>query len=115
MENGRGVCVLDPHGDLVDNLLNYVPKCRTNGVLLFDAGDRESPVAFNPLATNGHLDPTLVADGVLTAFMKVFGFDAGAAPRMLHIFRNCLLALVSPRDDSNLISVQKLLTDEAFR
>ena len=115
MENGRGVCVLDPHGDLVESLLDYVPKSRTNSVLLFDAGDRDLPVAFNPLATNGHLDPTLVADGVLTAFMKVFGFDAGAAPRMLHIFRNCLLTLVSIRDDSNLISVQRLLTDAAFR
>ena len=37
MENGRGVCVLDPHGDLVESLLDYVPKRRTNSVLLFDA------------------------------------------------------------------------------
>ena len=115
MAKGRGVCVLDPHGDLVDSLLDYVPKQRTNEVLLFDAGDREFPVGFNPLATNGHLDPVLVADGVLTAFQKVFGFDAGQAPRMLHIFRNCLLTLVSVRDDANLVSVQRLLTDDSFR
>ena len=111
----RAVCLIDPHGDLTESLLDHVPKHRTNDVLLFDAGDRSRPVAFNPLATGGRLDPVLVADGVVTAFQKVFGFDPGQAPRLLHIFRNCLLALVSHSHDATLISVQRMLVDEPFR
>lgn len=111
----HGVCVVDPHGDLVETLLDFVPPRRTNEVLLLDAGDQEYPVGFNPLSTAGRLDPTLVADGVLTAFQKVFGMEAASAPRLLHIFRNCLLALISHRDDATLICVQRMLTDDSFR
>lgn len=115
MKQGRAVCVIDPHGDLAESLLNFVPKHRTNDVVLFDAGDREFPVGFNPLATNGTLDPVLVCDGVLVAFQKVFGFDAGQAPRMLHILRNTLLAVVGNEQWSTLLHVQKMLVDKTFR
>jgi energy-coupling factor transporter ATP-binding protein EcfA2 len=115
LRNNRGVCVVDPHGDLIDTLLDLVPPRRTNDVLLLDAGDQKYPVGFNPLSTSGRLDPTLVADGVLTAVQKVFGMEAATAPRLLHIFRNCLLALIGHRDDATLISVQRMLTDDSFR
>lgn len=115
MRSGRGVCVIDPHGDLVDSLLDFVPSRRTNSVLHLDAGDRDYPIGFNPLATGGRLDPVLVADGVLTAFSKVFGMEAANAPRLLYIFRNCLLSLISDRDEFTLIGVQRMLTDDAFR
>ena len=115
MRSGRGVLVLDPHGDLVDTLLDFVPTRRTNSVLYLDAGDRDFPIGFNPLATGGRLDPVLVADGVITAFSQVFGMEAANAPRLLYIFKNCLLALISDRDEFNLIGVQRMLTDDAFR
>lgn len=59
-------------------------------------------------------DPTLVADGVLTSFKNVFGFDDGSAPRLLHIFRNCLLSLIGT-PDASLTGVQRLLVDASFR
>jgi len=59
-------------------------------------------------------DPTLIADGVLTAFKNVFGFDDGSAPRLLHIFRNCLLSLVGT-PDASLAGVQRMLVDASFR
>lgn len=115
LNHDRSICVLDPHGELIDSVLDFVPKRRTNDVLLFDAADRQQPIGFNPLATGGRMDPILVADGVLTAFQNVFGFDAAAAPRLIHIFRNCLLALITPADQYSLIAVQRMLTDESFR
>lgn len=47
---GRGVCLIDPHGDLADAVRTVVPKRRRNDVILFDAGDRSRPIAWNPLA-----------------------------------------------------------------
>ena len=111
---GCGVMLIDPHGQLADDVLQHIPKRRTNDVIVFDAGDRVSPIGFNPLIGPPGTDPSLIADGVLTAFKNVFGFDEATAPRLLHIFRNSLLSLVG-RPDASLLTVQKLLTDALFR
>jgi hypothetical protein len=114
IDAGRGVVLIDPHGQLVEEVLDFVPRRRTNDVILFDAGDREYPIPFNPLVGPPSSDAGLVADGVLTAFKKVFGFDETSAPRLLHIFRNCLLSLIG-RPDAALLAVQRLLTDANYR
>ncbi|MCA9076547.1 MAG: ATP-binding protein [Planctomycetaceae bacterium] len=114
MQQGRGVIVIDPHGQLIEDVLDHIPRRRTNDVILFDAVDRRYPVPFNPLQGPPGSDPTLVADSVLTALKKVFGFDEATAPRLLHIFRHCLLTLVG-RPDTTLLSVQRLLVDAGFR
>ncbi len=110
---GRGLAVIDPHGDLAENTLNYVPKFRKNDIIYFDPADPNS-IPFNPLMVPPGSDKTLVADGVLSAFQKVFGMDESQAPRLLHIFRNCLLSLVE-MPSASLIDVQRLLVDEMFR
>ncbi len=114
IEQNRGVVLVDPHGQLIEEVLEFVPPRRTNDVILFDASDRAFPVGFNPLIGPPGSDPTLIADGVLTAFKNVFGFDEATAPRLLHIFRNSLLSLIGRRDAS-LIAVQRLLTDVNYR
>lgn len=110
---GRGLAIIDPHGDLAENTLNYVPKFRKNDIIYFDPADPNS-IPFNPLMVPSGSDKTLVADGVLSAFQKVFGMDESQAPRLLHIFRNCLLSLVE-MPSASLIDVQRLLVDEMFR
>lgn len=110
---GRGVVLIDPHGQLADEVFARVASHRTNDVVVFDAG-ADSLVQFNPLVGPRGCDSALVADAVLTAFSKVFGFDAASAPRMQHIFRNCLLSLIGTRHAS-LSSVQRLLVDAGFR
>lgn len=114
MESGRGVVLIDPHGQLAEELLDVVPKRRTNDVIYFDASDRIAPVGFNPMNGPPGIDPNLLADGVLTSFKNVFGFDAGSAPRLLHIFRNCLLTLIGT-PHASLRQVQRILTDTNFR
>ncbi len=111
---GRGVVLIDPHGQLVDDVLDHIPRRRTNDVVLFDAADRQHPVRFNPLQGPQGSDPTLIADSVLTAFKKVFGFDEATAPRLLHIFRHSLLTLVGT-PGASLSSVQRLLVDANYR
>ncbi|MEZ6055472.1 MAG: DUF87 domain-containing protein [Planctomycetaceae bacterium] len=114
MEANRGVILIDPHGQLADEVLDVVPKHRTNEVILFDASDRVAPVGFNPMLGPPGTDPTLIADGVLTSFKNVFGFDDGSAPRLLHIFRNCLLSLIGTTHAS-LTGIQRLLVDANYR
>ena len=111
---GRGVTLIDPHGDLAESALACVPSKRTNRTIYFDAGDPNHAIAFNPLSVSANSDPVLVADGVLSAFQKVFGLEEGTAPRLLHIFRNCLLTLVG-QPGTTILSVQRLLVDERYR
>lgn len=114
IEANRGVILFDPHGQLAEEVLNAIPKRRTNDVVYFDASDRVTPVAFNPLCGPPDADATLIADGVLTSFKNVFGFQDGSAPRLLHIFRNSLLSVIgTPR--ASLSAVQRLLVDANYR
>ena len=109
---GRGVALIDPHGDLAESLLPAIPAARTNDVVLFDAGDRIHPLAFNPLSCSDAMRRPLVASGVLSAFKKLYADSWG--PRLEHILRNALLALLE-MPGSSLVSVLRLLTDVRYR
>lgn len=109
---GRGVALIDPHGDLADSLLSLIPSRRTNDVVLFDAADCTAPIAFNPLYCSDVAQRPLVASGVLSAFKKLYGDSWG--PRMEHIFRNGLLAVLEDRDAS-FFSVLRILSDARYR
>ncbi|HEX4129567.1 MAG TPA: type IV secretory system conjugative DNA transfer family protein [Pirellulales bacterium] len=80
--------------------------------MYFDAGDQNHPLAFNPLADCDSRSRPLVTSGILTAFKKIWGDFFG--PRMEHIFRNCLLALLET-PDASLVSLVQLLGDGAYR
>lgn len=112
IEAGRGCCLVDPHGDLAEAILPRIAARRTNDVIYFDAGDQRHPLAFNPLADCDPQARSLVTSGVLSAFKKIWGEFFG--PRMEHIFRNCLLALLEV-PGASLVSVVQLLGDAGFR
>ena len=109
---GRGVALLDPHGDLCDALLGSIPRARINDVILFDAADRDHPLSFNLLhCPNPEMRP-LVASGIVSAFKKLYGEFWG--PRMEHILRNALLALLE-LPGATLVSLVRWLSDGRFR
>jgi hypothetical protein len=112
IEAGRGVALIDPHGDLAESVLESVSPNRTNDVVLFDAGDRGYPLAFNPLSCKRVEDRPLVASGIVSAFHKLYGDSWG--PRLEHILRNSLLALLEIPGTS-LLSLQRLLSDAQYR
>ena len=87
--SGKGVGVIDPHGDLADAVLSFVPANRTNDVVLIDPSDKEYAVAFNMLE---NVDPALnsialVFAGIFKKYMQSWG------PRLEHILRNNLAYL----------------------
>ena len=109
---GRGLALIDPHGDLAETILDTVPGHRTNDVVLFDAGDRDYPLSYNVLSCKDADQRGLVASAVVSAFKKLYGDSWG--PRLEHIFRNALLALLEVPGTS-LLSLQRLLSDTQYR
>ncbi len=110
---GNGVGVIDPHGDLAEAALRFVPKNRRNDVILFDPADRSFPISFNILECreNGG-DRHLVASGVVGVFKKIFAESWG--PRLEHILRNTILALAEAGGTS-LLGIPRMLADQHYR
>lgn len=109
---GHGVGVLDPHGDLVDSVLRYVPEERMDDVVYFNPADFDYPVAFNPLE---QVPPELrvrVTIGFIDIFKKLFGNNW--TNRLEHVLRYTTLALLdSP--NTTVLSILKMLSDKNYR
>ena len=112
LATGRGVGLIDPHGDLAEQVLSLVPPARDGEVLYFDPADVDHPVAFNPLWVRDPREGTLVASSAVGAMRKLYGEFWG--PRLEHFLRNALLALLETPRPSFLL-LQKLLTDREYR
>jgi hypothetical protein len=112
LDNGEGVGVLDPHGDLVDNILRYIPRHRIKDVVLFDPSDTDFPIAFNPLMNVGDAYKMQVTIGFIDIFKKLFGTNWSS--RLEHVLRYTTLALLdSP--NTTVLSILKMLTDKNYR
>jgi hypothetical protein len=111
LQAGRGVGLLDPHGDLAERVLAAVPQPRTNDVVVFDPSDESYAVGFNPLACFDPARRDLVADDVVSAFAKVYDFSQ--TPRLRDTLRNALYVLIEQGE--TLVSLLLLLSDTAYR
>jgi hypothetical protein len=112
LKKDRGIAVIDPHGDLSDILLNYIPKHRINDVIYFNPADKDYPIVINPLEVTNKEEAELVVSGIVSIFNKIFGFSWG--PRLEYILRNSLstLAMVP---GTTLKDVPTLLTNKVYR
>jgi len=112
IREGNGLCLIDPHGDLAENVLDFVPEERVEDVIYFNPQDKEYPVPFNPLEKVHPDQHHLVAQGVISCFKKIWPDFWG--PRLEHILRFSLLTLLEyPK--RTLLDIPKLLTDKEFR
>lgn len=109
--NGRGFALIDPHGDLSEQLVARWPEHRTDFVY-WNVPDPAAPIAFNPLTASTPATRLLAASGILEVTKKLW--DDSWGPRLEHILRNALLALVEV-PGSTLADVLRLLEDDAFR
>ncbi len=112
MRNGEGVAIIDPHGDLCDILLDYVPSSRINDVAYLDPSDVAYPFHLNPLEIKNESYRELIASGIVSIFYKLYHFSWG--PRLEYILRNTILTLLHV-PDSTLLQVPELLTNEKYR
>lgn len=114
IKNGKGLCVIDPHGDLVEDILEYVPKERAKDVIIFDPSDMGRPMGLNILEAVTQTEMDLVSSQATEIFIKLFG-DEIFGPRIQHYFRNaCLTLMEDTEEGATLIDVPRIFTDDAF-
>src|SRR5437667_5297642 len=109
---GRALALLDPHGDLVERLIAAIPEKRKDDLIYFNVPDVSSPLGFNTLESVPPIRRPLAASGLLEVFKKIWIDTWG--PRLEHILRNALLALLD-QPEATLAGVLRLLDDRTFR
>ena len=72
MRSGNGIALIDPHGDLAEQVLDFVPKDRIDDVIYFNPSDMENPIAFNPLENTREGYGHLVVSGLISIFKKIW-------------------------------------------
>jgi len=112
IERGNGLCVIDPHGDVAETLLDYIPLHRIKDVIYFNPVDTDHPIAFNPIKNINPDLHHLVCSGLLSTFKKIWADSWG--PRLEYILRFSLMTLLEYRHGT-LLDITKILTDKEFR
>lgn len=108
----RGIGIIDPHGDLSETILDFIPKRRMNDVVYLEPFDTERPFSLNVLEIKNKQHKDLVSSGIVSIFYKLYGDSWG--PRLEYILRNVILTLLEV-PDATLVDVLPLLSDADYR
>lgn len=112
IQNGEGVCVIDPHGELVEGIIDKIPKHRLEDVVYFNPADLDYPVGFNVMELPDPRYKHLVASGLMSIFTKIWANVWSA--RMEYIMNNAILALLENKN-STLMGILRMLVDKDYR
>ncbi len=112
VEAGNWLCLLDPHGDLVDTVLEHIPTNRINDVILFDVSDTDFPIGFNLLQADNEDEKNRIASWVVSTFQKLF--EHSRWPRLEYILRNVVLSVIG-YPNATLMHITRILVDKDFR
>ena len=112
IQQGHGVGLIDPHGDLAEDLLLHIPPERAEQTVYFHPGDLDHPIGLNLLAQTTPEDRHLVASGIVSAFKSLWHESWG--PRLEYILHNAIAALAHC-PNTTLLGLNRLLTDAAYR
>ncbi|MBI2054879.1 MAG: type IV secretion system DNA-binding domain-containing protein [Candidatus Sungbacteria bacterium] len=118
IQNGEGVCVIDPHGDLTEYALGFVPDERLNDVIYFDPADTARPLGLNMLEYDERFpeQKTLLINELLAIFEKLFNMSIAGGPLFEQYFRNAaLLVMEDPASGNTLLEITRVLADKEFR
>ena len=118
MQQGNGCCLIDPHGELIDDMLARVPKERINDVIYFDPGDVKRPLGMNMLEfdTDKPEQKTFIVNEIQSIFNRLFD-KASMGPMFEQYMRNTLILLMedSANEPATLMEVPRVFADDAFR
>lgn len=112
IRNGNGVCFIDPHGDSIGKILDFVPPSRINDVVYFNPADLEHPIAFNILEAVESRYKHLVASGLMGVFTKIWASLWSA--RMEYILNNTILALLDSPGNT-MMGIVRMYVDKKYR
>jgi CxxC-x17-CxxC domain-containing protein len=112
IQNGRGVAIVDPHGEFAETVIKAIPTSRINDIIYFNPADQEYPIAFNVMEKVDVEYRHLIASGLVGVFKKIWADSWG--PRLEYILRNAILALLE-YPGSTLLGVTRMLVDKNYR
>jgi len=115
MEEGHGICVIDPHGDLADTALSYVPESRLEDVVYFDPSDMERPMGLNMLEYRDESQKDFVVQEMIAIFMKLFPPEM-IGPMFEHNMRNVMLTLMADKEDAGtIIDIPAMFSNDEYQ
>lgn len=112
IQSGRGVAIVDPHGEFAEKMLNFIPEHRVEDTIYFNPADLEWPIALNVIEKVSPEHRHLIASGLVGVFKKIWADSWG--PRLEYVLRNAILALLECQD-STLLGVMRILVDKSYR
>ena len=112
IHNGEGVGVVDPHGELVEDVLRKIPSSRINDVIYFNPADSNHPIGFNVLEVPEPQYKHIVVSDLMAIFTKIWANVWSA--RMEYIMQNCILALLDT-PGTTLLGIPRILVDKNYR
>lgn len=118
IKEGKGLCVIDPHGELIEHVIKYIPKERVDDVILFDPSDTERPLALNMLEYDQNIpeQKTFVVNEMIAIFDKLYDLKATGGPMFEQYMRNAMLLVMDdPESGSTLLEIPRVLADNDFR
>jgi hypothetical protein len=114
IKNGHGVCIIDPHGDLVEDVLQHIPKERAEDVIVFNPSDIDRPIGLNMLEAKTDDQKDYAVGEMIAIFYKLFPPEM-IGPMFEHNMRNVMLTLMADVDNpGTIIDIPRMFTDDAY-
>lgn len=112
IEAGRGIAVLDPHGDLIDKIVELIPEERIGDVILLDPSDTEYPIGFNILEAHSEIEQTVLSSDLVELFRR---FSTSWGDQMTAVLANAVMAIVESKEGGTLVELKRFLLERDFR
>lgn len=112
LKRNEGLAVLDPHGDLVDEILRRIPRERLDDVVLLDPADADYPIGFNILSAHSELERTLLASDLVAVFRRL---STSWGDQMTSVLGNAILAILESDRGGTLVDLRRFLVEADFR
>jgi hypothetical protein len=109
---GNGVAVLDPHGDLIESILPYIPENRQNDVIIVDPADAAYPVGFNILTAHSEIEKEILASDLVAVFRRL---STSFGDQMHSVLANAILAFLESNQGGTLIDLRRFLIEKPYR
>jgi len=114
VQNGEGVCIVDPHGDFAEYVLGFVPKERVEDVIYFDPSDMDRPIGLNMLEARSESLKDMAVQEMIAIFYKLFSAEM-IGPMFEHNMRNVMLTLMSDMEKpGTIVEIPRMFTDQEY-
>jgi len=112
IKNGEGVCVIDPHGDLIESILDHIPADRGKDCIVIDPSDVEFPIGFNILSAHTEVEKDILSSDLVATFKRL---STSWGDQMNSVLANAILAFLENEKPGTLVDLRRFLIEKGFR